>query len=70
MVEEWFSIFDTNEVIATQKELGTNQYNSEMLSLLINGSFNKKPDAVAKTVTLIPALVQSGSVSPNDVMTW
>ncbi|KAJ3122607.1 hypothetical protein HK100_011905 [Physocladia obscura] len=66
-VEEWFSIYDVNEVIAGHKELGTNEFNVAFLTHLINETLNRKAEAVQKTSVLIPALVEAGSVSVENV---
>ncbi|KAJ3108132.1 hypothetical protein HK100_003480 [Physocladia obscura] len=66
-VEEWFSIYDVNEVIAGHKELGTNEYNVAFLTHLINETLNRKAETVQKTSVLIPALVEARSVSMEDV---
>ncbi|KAI8618892.1 armadillo-type protein [Chytriomyces sp. MP71] len=66
-VEEWFSLFDVSEVIACHKELNSDDYNQQLLSLFINASLSKKPEPLAKTAKLITALLEAGCVSVEDV---
>ncbi|KAJ3204859.1 hypothetical protein HDU82_005555 [Entophlyctis luteolus] len=66
-IEEWFSIFDPNEVIAGHKELGTAEYNSQLLVHLLNVVLNKKESAVIKTSKLLVELAQAGCIVVDDV---
>ncbi|KAJ3204621.1 hypothetical protein HDU82_005717 [Entophlyctis luteolus] len=66
-IEEWFSIFDPNEVIAGYKELGTAEYNSQILLHLLNVVLNKKEDIIVKTSKLLVELSRTGCIVTEDI---
>ncbi|KAI8828524.1 hypothetical protein BJ741DRAFT_419988 [Chytriomyces cf. hyalinus JEL632] len=68
MVAEWFNILDVNEVIASQKELITDEYNTQLLSLFITESFNVKAALLPKTANLLCDLVEAGAVSSDELL--
>ncbi|KAJ3301203.1 hypothetical protein HDU76_005808, partial [Blyttiomyces sp. JEL0837] len=67
LVEEWLSIFSVDEVIAGQKELGSDEYNRELVSEFMNNTLDKKADAIKKTADLFPALINAKAVSAECV---
>ncbi|KAJ3279633.1 hypothetical protein HDU79_000419 [Rhizoclosmatium sp. JEL0117] len=69
MVEEWFSLFDTAEMIACHKELGSNDYNVKFLLHLLNETLSKKAEIVAKTANVLAALFSAECISLEDVTT-
>ncbi|KAJ3066845.1 hypothetical protein HDU98_009897, partial [Podochytrium sp. JEL0797] len=61
MVEEYLSIFDTNEIVASQKELGMSKHNGKFLLHLLNQTFSKKAAIVAKMAKQVfPKLIETG----------
>ncbi|KAJ3065388.1 hypothetical protein HDU98_011254 [Podochytrium sp. JEL0797] len=68
MVEEWFSIFDVNELVASHKELGTSEYNGKFLLHLVNETFSKKIAVVDKTAEqVLPKLLEAECISSEEV---
>ncbi|KAJ3219449.1 hypothetical protein HDU67_001280 [Dinochytrium kinnereticum] len=68
MVEEWFTIFDVSEMVAGQKELGTDDYNFDLVHKVLEKALEKKPDVVRKTADLFNHLVKEEVVSEGDLM--
>ncbi|KAJ3110913.1 hypothetical protein HDU96_006151 [Phlyctochytrium bullatum] len=66
--EEWFSIFDQSEFAAIQKELGTDEYNQDLVSKVLTDSLDKKPEQIRKTADLLNYLVKESVVSMVDVI--
>ncbi|KAJ3108937.1 hypothetical protein HDU97_009670 [Phlyctochytrium planicorne] len=67
-LQEWFSLWDQAEFAASQREFGTDEYNEELISTLLEEVLNKKRDDVKKTAALLKYLVKEGVVSEAHVL--
>ncbi|KAI8909960.1 hypothetical protein DFJ77DRAFT_112391 [Powellomyces hirtus] len=69
IVQEWQSLLDVNEVKLSLKELNASASHAEFVELLLNGTWDKKPDVVKKTRKLLVALLADDVVSRPDLKT-
>ncbi|KAJ3150769.1 hypothetical protein HDU86_006277 [Geranomyces michiganensis] len=69
IVQEWQSLLDTNEVKLSLQDLNVAEHHAEFITILLNGTWDKKPDVVKRTRKLIVWLLSENVITPEDVKT-